>query len=142
MQNIMGSRVWQVQALLWAALGLSSAVQAQEAVVKPAGIAKLLQGRSYVRLQKGATCKANDPEHTVLATWANRISFSDGKMLLWGTVCNDSPESLSMAEAGSNLLVSADLKRIVFKNEVLRYTKDTPKLCDEGQWCPVNKATP
>ena len=142
MQNIMGSRVWQVQALLWAALGLSSAVQAQEAVVKPAGIAKLLQGRSYVRLQKGATCKANDPEHTVLATWANRISFSDGKMLLWGTVCNDSPESLSLAEAGSNLLVSADLKRIVFKNEVLRYTKDTPKLCDEGQWCPVNKATP
>jgi len=111
-------------------------------VVKPAGIAKLLQGRSYVRLQKGATCKANDSEHTVLATWANRISFSDGKMLLWGTVCNDSPESLSMAEAGSNLLVSADLKRIVFKNEVLRYTKDTPKLCDEGQWCPVNKATP
>jgi len=142
MQNIMGSRVWQVQALLWAALGLSSAVQAQEVVVKPAGIAKLLQGRSYVRLQKGATCKANDPEHTVLATWANRISFSDGKMLLWGTVCNDSPESLSLAEAGSNLLVSADLKRIVFKNEVLRYTKDTPKLCDEGQWCPVNKATP
>ena len=142
MQNIMGSRVWQVQALLWAALGLSSAVQAQEAVVKPAGIAKLLQGRSYVRLQKGATCKANDPEHTVLATWANRISFSDGKMLLWGTVCNDSPESLSLAEAGSNLLVSADLKRIVFKNEVLRYTKDTPKLCDEGQWCPVNKAAP
>ena len=142
MQNIMGSRVWQVQALLWAALGLSSAVQAQEVVVKPAGIAKLLQGRSYVRLQKGATCKANDPEHRVLATWANRISFSDGKMLLWGTVCNDSPESLSMAEAGSNLLVSADLKRIVFKNEVLRYTKDTPKLCDEGQWCPVNKATP
>ena len=142
MHNVMGNNTRLLRALLWSALGLSAAAQAQEVVAKPAGMAKLLQGRIYVRLQKGATCKANDPEHTVLATWANRVSFSDGKMLLWGSVCNDSPESLSMAEVGSNLLVSADLKRIVFKNEVLRYTKDTPKLCEQGQWCPVNKATP
>jgi len=100
----------------------------------------LLNGRSYVRMEKDATCKANNPEHTVIKTWANKISFENGQILIWGKVCNDSPESISISQAGKNLFISADLRRIVYKNEVLRYSKDTPKLCEEGQWCPVEAA--
>lgn len=122
--------------------GLASAVYAEEVSVKTSGVAKLLNGRNYVRLQMDATCKANDPEHTLLKTWANRVSFSDGKILVWGTVCNDSPNVIPLTKAGNSLLISADLKRIVYKNEVLRYTKDMPDLCEAGQWCPVGQTKP
>jgi hypothetical protein len=109
---------------------------------RPTGMGTLLNGRSYVRMEKDATCKANNPEHTVIKTWANKISFENGQILIWGKVCNDSPESISISQAGKNLFISADLRRIVYKNEVLRYSKDTPKLCEEGQWCPVEAAKP
>ena len=109
---------------------------------RPTGMGTLLNGRSYVRMEKDATCKANNPEHTVIKTWANKISFENGQILIWGKVCNDSPESISISHAGKNLFISADLRRIVYKNEVLRYSKDTPKLCEEGQWCPVEAAKP
>jgi hypothetical protein len=118
------------------------AASAQETSAKATGLSKVLQGRSYVRLQKDATCKANDAERTVLKTWGNRVSFSDGNMLVWGTVCNDSAEQLPLSAAGSSLLISADLKRIVYKNEVLRYVKEVPRLCEGGQWCPAEQAKP
>lgn len=121
---------------------LSVAAHAGENDNKLSGISKLLNTRTYVRMDKDATCKANDPEHTVLKTWANKISFENGQVLVWGKVCNDSPESISFVEAGKSLYISADLKRIVYKNEVLRYYKDAPKLCDGGQWCPVEAAKP
>jgi hypothetical protein len=109
---------------------------------KPTGMAKLLNGRTYIRLDNDATCKSNDPEHTVIKTWANKISFENGRVLIWGKVCNDSPESLPVAKLGKNLLISSDLKRIVYNKEVLLYFKDAPKLCDAGQWCPVENSKP
>ena len=126
-----------------ASLALVSAfVCAGEKEINQTGIGKLLNGRTYVRMEKDAICKANDPERTVLKTWANKISFENGQVLIWGKVCNDSPESISISQAGKNLFISADLKRIVYKKEVLRYSKDTPKLCDEGQWCPLEVSKP
>ncbi len=109
---------------------------------KSNGVAKLLNGRTYIRLDNDATCKSNNPEHTVLKTWANKITFENGRILIWGKVCNDSPESLPVAKLGKTLLISADLKRIVYNKEVLLYSKDAPKLCDAGQWCPVENNTP
>jgi hypothetical protein len=120
----------------------SALVCAGESEIKQTGIGKLLNGRSYVRMEKDATCKANNPEHTVIKTWANKISFENGQILIWGKVCNDSPESIFISQAGKNLFISADLRRIVYKNEVLRYFKDAPKLCDDGQWCPVEADKP
>jgi hypothetical protein len=109
---------------------------------KSTGMAKLLNGRTYIRLDNNATCKSNNPEHTVLKTWANKITFENGRVLIWGKVCNDSPESLPVTKIGKNLLISADLKRIVYNKEVLLYFNADPKLCDAGQWCPVENSTP
>ena len=130
------------QAVVTGLLLFSALAHAAENEIKLTGIGKLLNGRIYVRMEKDATCKANDPERTVLKTWANKVSFENGQVLIWGKVCNDSPESLSLSQAGKSLLISADLKRIVYKNEVLRYSQDTPKLCDEGQWCKVEVSKP
>ena len=130
------------QAVATGLLLFSALVNAAENEIKLTGIGKLLNGRIYVRMEKDATCKANNQEHTVLKTWANKVSFENGQVLIWGKVCNDSPESLSLSQAGKSLLISADLKRIVYKNEVLRYSQDTPKLCDEGQWCKVEVSKP
>ena len=130
------------QAVVTGLLLFSALVHAAENEIKLTGIGKLLNGRIYVRMEKDATCKANDPERTVLKTWANKVSFENGQVLIWGKVCNDSFESLPLSQAGKSLLISADLKRIVYKNEVLRYSQDTPKLCDEGQWCKVEVSKP
>ena len=130
------------QAVVTGLLLFSALAHAAENEIKLTGIGKLLNGRIYVRMEKDATCKANNQEHTVLKTWANKVSFENGQVLIWGKVCNDSPESLSLSQAGKSLLISADLKRIVYKNEVLRYSQDTPKLCDEGQWCKVEVSKP
>lgn len=130
------------QAVATGLLLFSALVHAAENEIKLTGISKLLNGRIYVRMEKDATCKANDPERTVLKTWANKVSFENGQVLIWGKVCNDSLESLPLSQAGKSLLISADLKRIVYKNEVLRYSQDAPKLCDEGQWCKVEVSKP
>ena len=130
------------QAVVTGLLLFSALAHAAENEIKLTGIGKLLNGRIYVRMEKDATCKANDPERTVLKTWANKVSFENGQVLIWGKVCNDSFESLPLSQACKSLLISADLKRIVYKNEVLRYSQDTPKLCDEGQWCKVEVSKP
>lgn len=121
---------------------LSTFVHAGEPDTKGTGIAKLLNGRSYVHLGKNATCKANNAEHTVLKTWVNRISLENGQLLVWGKVCNDTPETIPLSQVGKNLLISLDLKRLVYKNEVLRYAKELPALCDAGQWCPAEEVKP
>jgi hypothetical protein len=120
----------------------SAFVYAGENEIKLTGIGKLLNGRSYVLVGKDVTCKGNDPEHTEIKSWANKISFEGGQVLVWGKICNDSPENIAISEIGKSLLISADLNIIIYKNEVLRYFKVAPKLCDAGLWCPVKQVTP
>lgn len=117
-------------------------VHADENEIKLTGIGKLLNGRSYVLVGKDVTCKGNDPEHTEIKSWANKISFEGGQVLVWGKICNDSPENIALSKIGKSLLISADLNIIIYKNEVLRYSKVNPKLCDAGLWCPVKQVTP
>lgn len=108
---------------------------------KVRSLQKALEGREYIRMGKDVTCKSNSPERTVLKSWANRISVKDGALLVWGPVCNDSPESIPLAQAARSVFVSADLKRILYKGEVLAYAKELPKLCEAGPWCPVEQPT-
>ena len=120
----------------------STFVHAGENEIKLTGIGKLLNGRSYVLMGKNVTCRGNDPEHTEIKSWANKISFEGGQVLVWGKVCNDSPENIAISKIGKNLFISADLNIIIYKNEVLRYSKVDPKLCDAGLWCPAKQVTP
>ena len=138
----MHSRISLIAALTTVLASATIPLHAGETENKLTRVAKLLDGRNYVRMGKDITCKGNDPEHTELKSWANKISFESGQILIWGKVCNDSPESVAFSTIGKNLLISADLSIIVYKNEVLKYFKDGTKLCDAGLWCPVKQVAP
>ena len=102
-------------------------------------IAKLLNGKSYYHLNDKVTCKSNDPDRTIIKSWVNKISFNDNQILIWGTICSDSPEIVKFKSAGRDLLVSSDLQLIIYKKEVLYFRNPEPKLCDEGKWCPQDR---
>ena len=96
-----------------------------------------LKGRAYYRLDPDSTCKAHAPDRTVIKSWANKISFEDGRLLLWGKTCNDSPQTVPLSKAASEITISRDLTRIRYQGECLYYYEMPPKLCEFGSWCPA-----
>ena len=101
-----------------------------------------LEGRAYYRLDDKAACKADNPDHTLIKSWANKVSFHEGRLLEWGMVCNDSPKVTSLRDAAVELMVTRDLKKISYHGETLLYWENPPKLCDEGIWCPLKPENP
>jgi len=126
----------------FAALFFSTSIFAQSAGVDQPVLAKILDGKSYYRLTTGKTCQANDPERTLIKSWSNKVSFKNGQILVWGSVCNDSPELILFSDAKNDLFVSSDLRIIVYKKEVLVLYGKEPKLCPAGQWCPLGDVKP
>lgn len=96
-----------------------------------------LEGRAYYRLDDKAACKANNPNHTLIKSWANKLSFHEGRVLEWGMICNDSPKVTPLRDAAVELMVTRDLKKISYRGETLMYGENPPKLCDAGVWCPL-----
>lgn len=96
-----------------------------------------LDGRAYYRLDDKATCKSNTPGHTVIKTWANKITVQGERLLLWGSLCNDTPTVVPLREASAALLLSRDLHMLRYKGECLTYADKPPTLCPQGLWCPV-----
>lgn len=109
------------------------ATQALAYVVLP----EQLEGRTYYRLDDKAACKADNPSHTLIKSWANKVSFHEGRLLEWGMICNDSPKVTPLRDAVVELMVTRDLKKISHHGETLMYWENPPKLCDEGVWCPL-----
>ena len=106
-------------------------------VINKSILPQLFEGRSYYHLKKDVICKSNDPDRTVIKSWANKISFKDGQLLIWGNLCKDSPELISFSDTKKDLFLSSDMQIIIYKKEVLVFYKFEPKLCLAGQWCPV-----
>ncbi len=100
-------------------------------------LSEQLEGRAYYRLDDKAACKANDPNHTLIKSWANKVSFHEGRLLEWGMICNDSPKVTPLRDAAVALMVTRDLKKISYHGETLMYGENPPKLCDAGVWCPL-----
>lgn len=98
-----------------------------------------LEGRDYYRLDDQARCKAHNAEHTLIKSWANKISFHAGRLLVWGSICNDSPRALPLSAAVADLRVSRDLRQLVYKGETLTHADAPPKLCEAGSWCPLQE---
>jgi hypothetical protein len=96
-----------------------------------------IDGHAYYRLDGTVTCKANNAEHTVIKSWANKVSFHGDQLLVWGPVCNDTPTVIALREAAAELMITRDLKTIFYKGECLAYSEHPPKLCAQGIWCPV-----
>lgn len=96
-----------------------------------------LINHNYYRLDP-VTCKANNPEHTLLKSWTNRISFTKEKILIWGNICNDSPFAIPISDVKKELQISVDFAEIIYKGEHLVLKNDPPNLCENGLWCPVN----
>lgn len=131
-----------LRSVCFAALFFSATIFAQSSGGDPPVLAKILDGKSYYHLTKGKTCQSNDPERTVIKSWSNKVSFKDDKILVWGSICNDSPELISFADAKNDLFISSDLRIIVYKKEVLVLYVKEPKLCAAGQWCPHGDGKP
>jgi|GEM_PF-6883086 len=111
-----------------------SSAQAAKLVVPVTNLAN----RAYYRLDP-TTCRANNTEHTVLKSWSNKITFTEDGMLVWGTICNDSPRFVHIREIGGDLRTIPDLTEIIYQGEHLLFQTQEPKLCSFGIWCPVQE---
>lgn len=90
-----------------------------------------LEGRTYYLLTDGVTCRANTPEHPRLKSWQNKLEFAQGKVLIWHTLCNDSPLMLDFdAQA---FVFAPDLSSLIYRGETYTYSEHPPQLCDQGQ---------
>ncbi len=96
-----------------------------------------LDGRAYYRLDATVTCKTNTAEHTVIKSWANKVSFHGERVLVWGPICNDTPTAIALREAAAEIMVTRDLHILRYKGECLTYAEKPPTLCAQGLWCPV-----
>jgi hypothetical protein len=59
-----------------------------------------------------------------------------GKVLMWQTLCNDSPLVLDFDAHA--FVVSHDLSSLTYEGETYTYYEHPPQLCAQGQWCPVD----
>ena len=120
---------------------ITDSEQSTRAVPSAVAIPKL-DDRNYYRLEAGTSCRANDPSHTNINSWAGHVSFSQGQALIWGRICNDNPSVISLDKLPGPMFVRPDLSELLFQNEHYEYYKEQPKLCDSGTWCPVEKTAP
>ncbi len=96
-----------------------------------------LEGRNYYLLEKNFTCRANAPGKPILKSWKDRIGFSNGKVLIWGTVCNDNPIINTFNYLDFSL--SDDMSSLKYQAKNYTFYEEKPKLCPSGQWCPINE---
>jgi hypothetical protein len=94
-----------------------------------------IEGRMYYLLQDGFTCRANAPGKPILKSWKNRIKFKEGEVLVWDSVCNDNP-TLNKFKP-EEFSFSEDLSSLEYQSEQYTFYEEVPKLCPQGQWCPV-----
>ena len=103
-----------------------------------ADLVKMLINRVYYRLDP-TTCKANNPEHTLLKSWSNKITFTAETVLIWGVLCNDALTVVPLADAKQDLQITLDLSTITYKGERFIFQSEVPTLCAQGIWCPAEE---
>jgi len=57
--------------------------------------------------------------------------------LIWETVCNDNP-TLKQFDT-KDFAFSDDFSLLKYQSEEYTFYAEPPKLCPEGQWCPVSE---
>ena len=95
-----------------------------------------LEGRAYYLLADDVTCRANTPERPRLKSWKNKLTFAQEKVLMWQTLCNDSPLVLDFDAHA--FVVSHGFSSLTYEGETYTYYEHPPQLCAQGQWCPVD----
>lgn len=91
-----------------------------------------LEGRSYYNMTP-ASCRANAPGRPWVKSWTNHIQFHEGRVLIWGKICNDSPVTEPFRPEDFDF--NEDLSSLVYKAERFELHEQPPKLCEAGQWC-------
>jgi hypothetical protein len=92
-----------------------------------------VEGRSYYDMTP-ISCRANAPGRPWVKSWTNRIQFHEGRVLIWGNICNDIPVTESFRPEDFDL--NQDLSSLVYKAKQFEFHEQPPKLCEAGQWCP------
>ena len=127
-------------ALLWVAEPHADEIRAAQpphsnVLSTPEALLSALEGRAYYLLADNVTCRANTPDHPYLKSWKNKLTFTQGKVVIWQTLCNDSPLVLDFD--GRAFVFTPDLSSLTYAGESYTYYAHPPQLCDQGQWCPV-----
>lgn len=127
---------WLWVAETWAD-GISEAKPSHRKVPPTANaLPSALEGRAYYLLADDVTRRANTPERPRLPSWKNKLTFIRGKVLMWQTLCNDSPLVLDFDAHA--FVVSHDLSSFTYEGETYTYYEHPPQLCTQGQWCSVS----
>jgi hypothetical protein len=92
-----------------------------------------LEGRSYYDMTP-TSCRANAPGRALLKSWTNRIQFYERKVLIWGKICNDSPQVEQFQPDKFDF--DQDLSSLIYESEQFQFFSQPPDLCEGGQWCP------
>ena len=109
--------------------------QAGDVLPQAADLLRVLEGRTYYLLEDNFTCRANTPERPRIKSWKNKLAFTRGQVLVWHTLCNDSPIVMDFAEPAFGF--ATDLSSLTYQHETYTYYAQPPQLCEQGQWCPV-----
>lgn len=113
--------------------------QSQAGDVQPQvdDLVRVLEGRAYYLLEDNFTCRAHAPERPRIKSWKNKLEFTRGQILLWHTLCNDSPMVMDFAAHAFEFV--NDLSSLTYQQETYTYYAHPPQLCAQGQWCPAEE---
>ncbi len=96
-----------------------------------------IEGRSYYWFKDGFSCRANALGKPILKSWKNRVEFQDGEVLVWDSICNDNPTLKKFKP--EDFSFSEDWSSLEYQSEQYTFYEEVPKLCPQGQWCPVTQ---
>ena len=95
------------------------------------GRAVELNGRHYYFMQEGFTCMSGMVPGMAEPSWREHVSISDGQLLDWGSLCNDTQMLLGPVDA--TLEVSADLSWLRYQGKAYRYFAAPPLPLKQGE---------
>lgn len=88
-----------------------------------------LNGRHYYLLEEGFTCTAGMVPGKAVPSWREHVSISNGQLLDWGTLCNDTQMLVGPVDVA--MKVSPDLVWLHYQGKVYRHFA-TPPLPRKG----------
>lgn len=109
-------------------LGTSTCLSATQAEVAA------LDGRHYY-LMEPSLCRANAPGRPRIRSWTDHIEIRGNGIAVWGQVCNDAPDVRPLRH--EDIKISRDRSFIVLGGRRYTHGLVPPRLCQAGQWCPV-----
>jgi hypothetical protein len=95
------------------------------------GRAAELNGRHYYLLEEGFTCSGGMIPGMAEPSWREHVSISDGQLLDWGSLCNDT--QMLIGPVDTTLEISSDLSWLRYQDKVYRHYATPPLPLKQGE---------